>query len=261
VRENARAKHELAYVKQQQGRPGTAELLYRLALEDLMSCQGSASDPNTVRDSRWRFAISSVLRDIADLLSSRPDRIRDASALLDRAMAIQSFHGMKLQLGYSETTAAKIAQAQGHHTECIKLAVLAANRMESCRNFRGWTEALGILFDSLAETRETARTIALANLASEKIRAASPDKDDHSKEERMFKFAKGRAHWIAGDVAEAREELEDIASEAAEEDKTPMDLEVDRLLAFLRVTRANPEPRPAAAKTSRPAKRAAAATP
>ena len=238
LRETGRAKHELAYLKQQQGRPGTAELLYRLSLGDLMSCNSSD------RDSRWRFAISAVLRDLADLLSSKAERLRDASALLDRAMAIQSFHGMKLQLGYSETTAAKIAFTQGHHTECIHLAVSATNRMEECRNFRGWTEAFGILFDSLAETRETARMIALANLASEKIRAANPDKDDHSKQERLFKFEKGRAHWIAGDITEARAELEGLASSADDDEKSPLDREIDQLLAFLRVNAPAPRPSP-----------------
>ena len=264
ARENARAKHELAYVKQQQGRPGTAELLYRLALEDLLSCSGSAANtaqsPGSVRDSRWRFAFSSALRDLADLLSGKAERLRDASALLDRAMAIQSFHGMKLQLGYSEITAARIAHTQGHHTECINLSVSAANRMEECRNFRGWTEALGILFDSLAETRETARMIALANLASDKIRAANPDKDDQSREERMFKFEKGRAHWIAGNVTEARDELEGLASTARDEDKSAMDREIDQLLAFLRVARPVFEPR-SSPPASRTKKRPAATAP
>jgi hypothetical protein len=243
LRETARAKHELAYLKQQQGRPGTAELLYRLSLDDLMSCTDNG--PGSSRDSRWRYAISSALRDLADLLSGKPERIRDASALLDRAMAIQSFHGMKLQLGYSETTAAKIAHTLGHHTECINLAVSAANRMEDCRNFRGWTEAFGILFDSLAETRETARMIALAKLGTEKVRAANPDSDDHSKEERLFKFEKGRAHWIAGDIDEARAELESLASNADDDEKSQIDRQIDQLLAFIRVT--PPAPRPATA--------------
>jgi hypothetical protein len=206
-----------------------------MAIEDLMACRNR--DAESVRDSRWRCAISSALRDLADLLSGQEDRLDDASALLKRAMAIQSFYGMTLQLGYSETTAAKIALAGNRHTTAIHLSVSAANRMEACHNFRGWTEALGILFDTLAETRETARMIALAELAGEKIRAALPDKEDRAKQERMFKFEKGRAHWIAGDVAEARDELESIASSAKDEDKSAMDREVDQMLTFLRTAK------------------------
>ena len=238
-RENARAKHELAYLKQQQGRPGTAELLYRLALEDLGACKNE--NAGTMRDSRWRFAISAVLRDYADLLSDREDRLKDASALLKRAMAIQAFHGMQLQLGYSETTAAKIALTGDRHTRAIKLAVSASNRMEVCENWRGWSEALGILFDSLAETRETARMISLANLAGRKIREANLARGHLSKMERMFKFEKGRAHWIAGDLIQAEEELETVASDAADEDKSDMDREIDQLLAFMRVAKPTAE--------------------
>jgi len=239
-RETARAKHELAYLLQQQGRPATAEVFYRLALADLESCDNSS--PGSRHDSRWHFAVSSVLRDLADLLSGYPDRLNEASLLLKRAMAIQSYHGMKLQLGYSETTAARIALTGCHHTHSINHAVDAANRMEQCENWSGWGEAMSILFDSLAETRETARMINLANLANEKIRASNLSKDNIAKQERLFKFEKAKAHWIAGDVVEARDEFESVRSDAPEDEKSDMDREIDRLLSFLRVERPSPEP-------------------
>lgn len=239
LREAARAKHELAYLMQCQGRPGTAEVFYRLALADLDSCDNQS--PGTRHDSRWHFALAAVLRDLADLLSSRCDRLAEASDLLKRAMAIQAYHGMLLQLGYSETTAAKIALTGGHHSLAIHEAVNAANRMELCANWSGWGEALGILFDSLAETRETTRMINLANLANEKIRASNLSKDNIAKQERLFKFEKAKAHWIAGDIVEARDEFEEIRIDIADEEKTDMDREIDRVLSFLRVERKTAE--------------------
>jgi hypothetical protein len=101
---------------------------------------------------------------------------------------------------------------------------------------------MSILFDSLAETRETARMINLANLANEKIRASNLSKDNIAKQERLFKFEKAKAHWIAGDVVEARDEFESVRSDAPEDEKSDMDREIDRLLSFLRVERPSPEP-------------------
>jgi hypothetical protein len=239
LREMARAKHELGYLLQDQGQPRTAEAFYRLAIADLGACDDASE--GTSHDSRWYFAMSAVLRDLADLLSDRVDRLEEAAALLQRAMTIQAFRGMSLQLAYSETTAARIALTGCHHTSAIDHAMLAANRMEECVNWSGWGKALGILFDSLAETRETARMISLANLANEKIRATNLSKGNIAKLERTFKFEKAKALWIAGELTEARDELEDIQREAGEDEKQPMDREIDRLLTFLRVARATPE--------------------
>jgi hypothetical protein len=234
-RETARAKHELAYLLQGQGRPGTAEVFYRLALADLDSCDNAS--PGSKHDSRWHFALAATLRDLADLLSGDSCRLDEAVALLKRAMAIQAYHGMSLQLGFSEITAARIALTGCNHTTAINHAVSAANRMEVCVNWSGWSEALSIVFDSLAETRETARMINLANLANEKIRASNLSKDNIAKQQRMFKFEKAKAHWISGDMSEAREEFESIASAAGDDEKTSMDREIDRLLDFLRIER------------------------
>jgi hypothetical protein len=238
LRETARGKHELGYLLQEQGQPGTAEAFYRLAIADLVACDDAS------QDSRWYFAMSAVLRDLSDLLSKRADRLDEASALLQRAMTIQAFRGMNLQLAYSETTAAQIALTGCHHTLAIDHALRAANRMEECVNWSGWGTALEILFDSLAETRETARMISLANLANEKIRATNLSEGNIAKLERTFKFEKAKAHWIAGELTEARDELEDIHLEFDENEKAATDLEIDRLLTFLRVARPAAEPAP-----------------
>jgi hypothetical protein len=239
-RETARAKHELAYLLQGQGRPSTAEVFYRLALADLESCDNLV--PGTAHNNRWHFALSGALRDLADLLSTDVCRLAEAAQLLQRAMAIQAYHAMELQLGYSETTAARIALTGGHHTHAINNAVNAANRMEQCVNWTGWSEALGILFDSLAETRETNRMINLANVANEKIRASNLPPGKIAAQERVFKFQKAKAHWISGDLAEARDELESILSAAGAGQPSPgqqsaMDREIARLLNFLRIQR------------------------
>jgi len=239
-RETARAKHELAYLLQGQGRPSTAEVFYRLALADLESCDNAT--PGTEHNNRWHFALSGVLRDLADLLSSDVCRLAEASQLLKRAMAIQAYHAMELQLGYSETTAARIALTGGHHTHAINNAVNAANRMEQCVNWTGWSEALGILFDSLAETRETNRMINLANVANEKIRASNLPPAKIAAQERLFKFQKSKAHWISGDLAEARDELESIVLPAAAGQQSAMDREIERLLNFLRIQRPREQP-------------------
>ena len=249
-RETARAKHELAYLLQCQGRPGTAEVFYRLALADLEACDDTTEGGR--HDSRWHFALGAVLRDLADLLSTLRERLPEATALLKRAMAIQSYHGLQLQLGYSETTSARIWLTGCHHSRAINQAVNAANRMEQCVNWSGWGEALGILFDSLAETRETTRMINLADLANEKIRSSNLSKDNIAGQERTFKYEKAKAHWIAGDMVEARDELEGVRSDAPEEEKSEVDREIDRLLNFLRVE--HPAP-----KTQLKAPRAAAA--
>ena len=249
LRETARAKHELAYLLQCQGRPGTAEVFYRLALADLEACDDTTDGSR--HDSRWHFALGAVLRDLADLLSTLRERLPEAAALLKRAMAIQSYHGLQLQLGYSETTSARIWLTGCHHSRAINQAVNAANRMEQCVNWSGWGEALGILFDSLAETRESARMINLANLANEKIRSSNLSKENIARQQQTFKYEKAKAHWIAGDMVEARDELEGVRSDAPEEEKSEIDREIDRLLNFLRVEHPAPKahvraPRPAA---------------
>ncbi len=228
LRETGRAQHEIAYVMQSRGQRDTAEMLFRLALADL--------ETTPERDSRWYFALSSVLRDWADLLSAVPGRLEEASRLLRRATAIQAFHGLRLELAYSTATAARIALADGRYTKAIDHAVDAANRFVQCNNWRGWSAAFCILFDSLAETRETARMLSLANLAKEKLLISNLPEEQREVQRQALAFQRARAHWIAGELAEARAELESIR-EAKQ--KKP-DEQVERLYEFLRLSPALP---------------------
>jgi hypothetical protein len=227
LRETGRAKHEIGYVTQCRGQRDTAEMLFRLALADL--------EATTDRDSRWYFALSSVLRDWADLLSEFPQRLEEASRMLQRAKAIQAYHGLRLELAYSTATAARIALTGSAYTKAIDQAVDAANRFVQCENWRGWSEALGILFDSLAETRETARMLTLANLAKEKLQISNLPEDQREVQRQDLAFQRARAHWIAGELAEARAELASIMKAAAAKQKRP-DPEVERLYEFLRIS-------------------------
>jgi hypothetical protein len=227
LRETGRAKHEIAYLMHYRGQKETAEMLYTLALADL--------EASTERDSRWYFALASVLRDWADLLSADPDRLEEASRLLRRATAIQAFHGLRLELAYSTATAARIALASERYTKAIDHAVDAANRFVQCDNWRGWSGALHILFESLAETRETARMLSLANMAKEKLQFSNLPDDQREVQRQALAFQRARAHWIAGELAEARAELESIHEAAAKKQEKP-DAQVDRLYEFLRLS-------------------------
>ncbi len=229
LRETGRAKHEIAYLMHYRGQKETAEMLYTLALADL--------EASTERDSRWYFALASVLRDWADLLSADPDRLQEASRLLRRATAIQAFHGLRLELAYSTATAARIALAAERYTLAIDHAVDASNRFVQCDNWRGWSGALHILFDSLAETRETARMLSVANLAKEKLQYSNLPEDQREVQRQGLAFQRARAHWIAGDLAEARSELESIHEAAAKKQEKP-DARVERLYEFLRLSSA-----------------------
>src|ERR1700722_15009500 len=213
LRETGRAKHEIAYLMHYRGQKETAEMLYTLALADL--------EASTERDSRWYFALASVLRDWADLLSADPDRLPEASHLLSRATSIQAFHGLRLELAYATATAARIALAAERYTLAIDHAVDAANRFVQCDNWRGWSGALHILFDSLSETRETARMLSLANMAKEKLQFSNLPEDQRGVQQQALAFQRARAHWIAGDLAEARAELESIHEAAAKKQEKP----------------------------------------
>jgi hypothetical protein len=80
-------------------------------------------------------------------------------------------------------------------------------------------------------------------LANDKLRLSNLKEADREPIRRIFTFQKARAHWIEGDFAIAREELESFRAKAPrEEKKTSMDRHADRLWAFLSI-----EP-PAAAK-------------
>jgi hypothetical protein len=204
LRESGRAKHQLGYLLQSLGKPSVAEMLYGQALSDLENC------PQAQHDIRWQGALGCLLRDWADLLSQFPERLNQASDLLRRSMAIHSFHGHKLQIAYALDTAARMAVAAGRFSEAIDHAVDSANLFEECKNWRGWGEAMKILFDCLAETRETTRMISLADLAADKLQGSNLPQDQRDRLRQAFIYEKANANWIAGKLAEARSELEKL---------------------------------------------------
>ncbi len=236
-RELGRAKHELGYMLQTLGKASVAEMLYGQALADLEGC------PPEQHDYRWHDALGKVLRDWADLLSQTPGRLDKAKALLARAMAIHSFHGRRLQIAYCLDTSARIALTAGHYSSAIENAVDSANLFEVLNNWRGWGEAMKILFDCLAETRETARMHSLADLAIDKLERSNLPQERRDGLRRAFIYEKANANWISGKLAEARSELEKLGHGVTDPSKTDVDPDfernVKRLWHFLAITPAS----------------------
>ncbi len=223
-RDAGRAKHQLGYLMQKQGKMGAAETLYRMALEDL--------EHSPKRGIRWHSALGAVLRDWADLLSGNESRLDEARTLLARAMAIHSFHGRKLEMAYSLTTAAEIALTGGHHGEAVARAVDSANSFEECGNWDGWGGAVDVLLNSLAETRETERMLSLTALAADKLDDSGLPADKTRELRRDLSWQRARAHWIAGSLADARAELLPVLANPRREDLE----EVTRLARFLGIS-------------------------
>jgi|SRR5580704_6611637 hypothetical protein len=231
LRESGRAKHELGYLLQSLRKTSVAEMLYGQALADLEKC------PENQHDYRWHDALARLLRDWAHLLAPMPERLGQARDLLSRAMAIHSFHGRRLQIAYCLDTAARIALTGHKYSEAIENAVDSANLFEILNNWRGWAEAMKVLFDCLAETRETVRMLSLADLAIDKLQTSSLPRDEHDRLRHAFVFEKANANWIAGKLAEARSELEKLGLGSADSSKLEFDAEFEpelkRLWRFL----------------------------
>ena len=94
-----------------------------------------------------------------------------------------------------------------------------------------------VLFDCLAETRETTRMHSLADLAIDKLQSSNLPEDQRHRLRRAFTYEKANANWIAGKLAEARSELEKLGLGAADGGKVELDPEfepeVKRLWRFL----------------------------
>jgi tetratricopeptide (TPR) repeat protein len=199
LRERGRARHELAYCMQCQGRTGTADFLYRMALQDLDRYR----PPDSAKaDRRWSAALSATLRDWADLLSTNPARTAEAASLLNRALAIHTYHGRKLQIAYSLATRAQISLTSGDFDQATEDAVDSANLFEECANWRGWMSAFEVLLKALAETRQTTRMLELIHMARQKI-----PEDKLPAFLPNLRFEQANAHWIAGNLHGARHAL------------------------------------------------------
>ena len=94
-----------------------------------------------------------------------------------------------------------------------------------------------VLFDCLAETRETARMHSLADLAIDKLESSNLPQDQRDRLRRAFTYEKANANWIAGKLAEARSELEKLGLGSTDSSNLEFDPEfepeVKRLWRFL----------------------------
>ncbi len=232
LRDRGRARHELAYCMNVQNRPHTAEILYRLAVQDLERA------PVNVRDTIWNAALAACLRDWADLLARSPDKLDQAGTLLNRALAIHAFHGRALQIAYSLATRAQIALTGCRIKQAIDDAMEACNRFEDCATWNGWVSAFSILLDALAEGRETERMLPLIEMASERIAASNLAAGKRRDMQRGLEFRKAQAHWIAGRLEPAREELNTLIQEIASDETfaaSPLAEQIQHLAKFLGV--------------------------
>jgi tetratricopeptide (TPR) repeat protein len=220
-RDIGRARLELGYLLQSQGEFAAAEHIYRDATENL--------ERATQRDTRWHIALGRVLRDRADLLARQRSRLAEALALLQRALAIHSYHGRELQVAYSNVTAARIALAAGRHSDAIEHALDAANIFEGCDTWRGWSEPVLILLDALAETRQTDRMIAISDLAIAKVGNSNLAEELQKMAQARLRFKKAQAFWIAGKLDAASDQLKALD----DVQDSSLRREIDRLRVFL----------------------------
>jgi tetratricopeptide (TPR) repeat protein len=228
MRESGRAKHELGYLLQSLGKFSVAEMLYGQALADLEKC------PQDQHDYRWHGTLASLLRDWADLLANDPDTLDKSGELLRRAMAIHSYHGRRLQIAYALATAARLALTGRRFSEAIDNAVDSSNLFEKLRSWRGWGEAIKTLFDCLAENRETARMISVADLAIDKLQGSNLPQAHRDRLRLAFTYEKANAYWIAGKFADARTELAKLGMGASPEgEKAELDPEFESQLKRL----------------------------
>jgi hypothetical protein len=242
LRDVARAKLELGYLLQSRGETEVADLSYKAAIQALEHTpEKSQLQPRLLRDSRWHSALGRALRDRAELLSEDPerqiddsardpDRLKSASALLRRALAIHSYHGRRLQVAYCRMTAARIAWAQEKYDAGVLRAMDAANDFEELKNWRAWASAIGVLFDIFAETRETARMRGMANLAVKKMADSTLPQKQKENLTYNFNLKIAEALFAAGKIKAAQEQMKALGQEPPPKLKR----ETDRLRAFLK---------------------------
>ncbi len=96
-----------------------------------------------------------------------------------------------------------------------------------------------VLFDCLAETRETARMHSLAELAIDKLERSNLLQKQRDGLRRAFTYEKANANWIAGKLAEARSELEKLgmgSSDGSKDLDPEFETKLRRLWRFLALT-------------------------
>ena len=80
--------------------------------------------------------------------------------------------------------------------------------------------------------------LSVANLAREKLQLSNLPDEQRELQRQALAFQRARAHWIAGELPEARAELE--AMRGGRRDKKKTDPQVDRLYEILRLSPETP---------------------
>ncbi len=107
----------------------------------------------------------------------------------------------------------------------------AANDFEALKNWRAWANAMGVLLDILAETRETTRMLGVADLAIDKIACSNLSDKQKADHTYTFNLKIAEALFTAGDMKAARTKMKALGPDSPPKLKA----EADRLRAFLTV--------------------------
>ncbi len=189
---------------------------------------------DTAKGPQWDLAMSSILRDWAELLSCRRERTSEASALLRRAMLIQALQSPTSGLPYSLCTAARISQTNGDRAAATGQAIEAANRFEAAGNWRGWAAALEVLLEGLADAAEPQRVLAVVQLAASKLQDARVSSGYRAQIDCVLAAQSARAHWAMGDLPAALASAKQALGGGAETTLAPrLRSAIEQLHSFL----------------------------
>ena len=139
-----------------------------------------------------------------------------------------------MEIAYALTTSARVARSAERFEEAVDFAMDAANRFEECGNWRGWIEAVQILLQTLAKTREPQRMLGVIGLAQEKIERSNLNGSKRSAFEHSLRAQAVQAHWLAGDLKATRTALSELdRSGDTLSEKAERGIHLDRLRRFL----------------------------
>ena len=134
--ETGRLRVEMAYLASQLGDAALAEAHYRAALQSLEPLRDGDADP------RWRTALGRGLRDYAHLLARDRNRAAEASARLNRAIAVHAIDGRLGQLAASLTTRGRIERTMDRWDRGERALILAVGLQHESENVRGWATSV-----------------------------------------------------------------------------------------------------------------------
>lgn len=158
----ARAVHELAYLADENEDKELALVLYGRALARLEKLEDGRRD--------WAASLGRALRDHADNLADRPDRLGEADRLLRRALAVNAIDGRTNQIGYVLLSRGKLLARRGDTEGAERRYLEAADVLHGCGNLLGWASAMERLIELAIDAGRLDQAAALARGAGAVLR-------------------------------------------------------------------------------------------